>query len=62
MIIREFVTKTSRKEYICNVCRKTIQKGMDYERYYERGAYEAITVHIKCFNKQLQKEIKTYDS
>ena len=57
MIVREFTTKTSRKEYTCNVCEKPIRKGVEYMRYYNQGDRYAVVMHEKCHDIQLMKEV-----
>ena len=56
-IVREFISKTSRKKYTCVVCKKQIDKGVEYKRFYQRGDREAVVMHEICHDAQLMREV-----
>ena len=57
-ILKDFTLQSSRKEYSCDICNKTIECGTLYRRYYRQGSSSADVCHTKCYNKQLKQEFK----
>ena len=57
LIVRQFRSITSRKEYVCKVCHKKIQKGILYLRHYTQGERHAVVMHEDCHDKQLMFEV-----
>ena len=56
IIIRDFISRTARKDGRCEVCGWNIGKGEEYRVSHSFQYY--IKMHQRCYKKQLKNEIK----
>lgn len=56
IIIRDFISRTARKDGRCEVCGWNITKGEEYRVSHSFQYY--VKLHQRCYMKELRKEIK----
>ena len=56
IIIRDYISRTARKDARCEVCGWNIIVGEEYRVAHSFGYY--MKLHNRCYSKQLKNEIK----